>query len=188
MKETAEIAYSEYRERYRLEFPFIFRWEELNDRTKNEWREIVRITINYDRLSILKFDSPDPDWARRIEAQQKSILEAIMETQQDLDAGIVTLQADDVAVLTAVTTAGTAVDTSLADLLAKINANPGAPVSDFSSEVAELAQTHTDFQTAITNLQSVVSTATTDDPGAEPVSGTPLQDANDAASTEAAKA
>ena len=103
---------------------------------------------------------------QQIQEQQKLIIEGLMATQADLDAGISTLTADDAAVLSAVTAAGTATSTALTDLLAKIAANPTAPVSDFSTEVAALAQTHTDFTSAIASLQQITTQATTDDPGA----------------------
>lgn len=175
MKESAQIAFELYTEgvsKYLGRAMADLYWHLQPEGIHELWRGIVKEVLNNETS---KFDSCEPAWVARIEMQQKSILEAIMETQQDLDAGIVTLQADDVAVLTAVTNAGTAVNTSLANLISKIRSNPGAPASDFTAEVAALAQTHTDFQTAISNLQAVAATATTDDPGAQtsPVEPTP---------------
>jgi hypothetical protein len=90
------------------------------------------------------------------------------ETQQQLDAAITQVQQDDVAILSAVNTTGTAVSTALQDLLAKIAANPTAPVSDFTAEVASLTQVHTDFTGALASLQTTAALATGDDPGAQP--------------------
>lgn len=96
-----------------------------------------------------------------------------MATKADLDAAVTTLTADDAAVLSAVSTSGTAIGTSLKNLLDKINANPTAPAADFSDEVAALAQDHTDFQAAIASLNTIAQTATTDDPGPQPTGDAP---------------
>jgi hypothetical protein len=92
-------------------------------------------------------------------------IKKMAENQQQLDAAIAQVQQDDAAILSAVNTTGTAVSTALADLLAKIAANPTAPVSDFTSEVATLTQMHTDFTGALASLQTTASLATSDDPG-----------------------
>lgn len=87
----------------------------------------------------------------------------LMATQADLDAGIAQETADTAALTQAVIDNGNASSKAFADLEAKIAANPGAPVSDFSEEVAALAAAHSAQQTALTNLAAATAAATAAD-------------------------
>ncbi len=102
--------------------------------------------------------------------------------QQALDASIAQLSQDDAAILKAVNTTGTAVSASLQDLLARIVANPTAPVSDFTSEIETLNQVHADFTGALTSLQATAALASGDDPGAQ----APVDSTGDAAPVDRA--
>jgi hypothetical protein len=177
MKDMAQVAFQAY---YGQDADF--RGE--TDQSKCLWKRVAFMVIATAEKFHADGSERKPSQLDRIEDVQNQILEEVMKTQTDLDAGIATLTADDVAVLAAVQTSGTAIDTSLADLLAKIAANPTAPVSDFTAEVTALAQTHTDFTAAIASLQAVSATATADDPGA-PAAETPAPAAT--ADVEAAK-
>jgi hypothetical protein len=193
----AQLAYNAYAESHRASgaaahFPF---WDQLQPIQRSHWFTVIaaltreatpQIQRPTEQVVLLKFDVSNleglldrcnhtgavAEWGRRVDTQYKSILEAIMKTKADLDAGISTLTADDAAVLAAVATAGTATKTSFDDLLAAIKANPGAPVSDFEDEVDALAKSHSDFQAALSSLQAVTDSAKSADPGASTGTGT----------------
>jgi hypothetical protein len=152
MKELAQVAYEALLEGVRWSGGLS--WAALDPLTKEGWQRVANAVLNQFYL-----DGSGSVHSRltQIEVVQNQILEVVMKTQADLDAGIATLTADDVAVLAAVQTSATAID----------------PVSDFTAEVTALAQTHTDFTAAIASLQAVSATATADDPGATPAAPAP---------------
>lgn len=150
-------------------------WCELPEHIQDAWNAaveaVVRKIVGGELLGAVYLATLD---TRRLTHQVFKELRAMQDniaTRDQLDAGIATLQADDVQLLAVVVSSSVAIGASLQDLLDKIASNPGAPVSDFTAEVQAIATTHTDFQGAISKLQDIAATAGKDDPG--PTAQTP---------------
>jgi hypothetical protein len=87
-----------------------------------------------------------------------------------LDAAVAQESTDVAAVLAGVSSLATTSSTAFADLLAKIAANPTAPVSDFTAEVTSLSANHTSLTNALASVNAAIATAAADDPGPQAVS------------------
>lgn len=91
-----------------------------------------------------------------------------------LDVAIAQESIDVQNVATGISTLATADQTAFADLLAKIAANPGTPVDDFTDEITSLSTNHTTLTNAATALASSLTLTQGDDPGSQtsnPVTG-----------------
>jgi hypothetical protein len=140
----------------------------------DRWRGLCGVAIvALDKARVDEFSAGGsertPSQLDRIESVQKSILEEIHKMADDQTV----LDAEITAVGAQIASLGTALQTSLTDLLAKIASDPTAPVADFTSEVTLL-------QGFAAQLSSLQASAVADDPGAPAAAFTP------AASTPAA--
>ena len=132
------------------------------EQSRSLWRRVAFMVVAHAEKFDAEGNERAPSQLDRIESATKSILEEIhnmAEDQAQLDTAIA-------AVGTEITALGTALNTSLTDLLAKIASNPNAPVADFTSEVTLL-------QGFATQLSSLQATAAADDPGAPAAASTP---------------
>lgn len=189
-EQRAQLAYETFAESYRNSGGSVHQapWQHLPPLERSHWIAAAR-ALALDRTTepqrpteqvvLLKFDASNLDsllercnhtgavaeWGRRVDVQYKSILEAIMKTRTDLDAGIATLEQEDIALLQSLVTLSTNQKNAFADLKAAIAANPGAPVEDFQAEFDAVDKTNTDFASALTQVQALTAAATSNDPG-----------------------